>query len=139
MVRSQNYHYKEIHNLYYKLYFSKFGSLPISVGAPLQLLGHTSAGRVVSCTVLVGCASSLDMLQVAVSPRILTLFGGYRLAPEAPPFRGMPTGLEAFLKMPGACGLRPCARTHLKKALCHIHPVGGTEDNYRTLLSLSQV
>ena len=33
--------------------------------------------------------------------------------------------------MPGACRLRPCARTHLKKALCHTHPVGGPVDKYR--------
>ena len=37
------------------------GSAPISIGAPLQLLGHTSAGHVVYCMVLVGCASSLDI------------------------------------------------------------------------------
>ena len=29
----------------------------------------------------------------------------------------MPTGSEAFLEMPGACELQPCARTHLKKGL----------------------
>ena len=35
--------------------------------------------------------------------------------------------------MPGASGLRPCTRTHLKKALCHTRPVGGTVDKYRYL------
>ena len=32
-------------------------------------------------------------------------------------------GLRHFLEMPGACELRPCARTPLKKALCHTRPV----------------
>ncbi len=41
----------------------------------------------------------------------------YRPAPEAPLIRGMPTGSEAFLEMPGACGLRPCAWPHPKKGL----------------------
>ena len=50
-------------------------------------------------------------------------------APEAPLFRGMLTGPDAFLEMPGACGLRPGAWTHLKKTLCHTRPVGGTEDS----------
>ena len=51
----------------------------------------------------------------------LTLFEGVRLTARR--LMGMPTGLGVFLKMPGACGLRPCARTHLKKALCHTCPV----------------
>ena len=42
---------------------------------------------------------------------------GYCLAPDAPLIRGMPTGPKVFLTMLGACGLRPCARTHLKKGL----------------------
>ena len=33
--------------------------------------------------------------------------------------------------MPGTSGLRPWARTHHKKALCHTCPVDGTEDKYR--------
>ena len=44
------------------------------------------------------------------SPLALTLFGGvrvYRPAPEEPLLWGMPTGSEAFLEMPGACGLWP--------------------------------
>ena len=41
----------------------------------------------------------------------------YRPVPEAPLLRGMPTGSEAFLEMPGACGLRPCAWPHPKKGL----------------------
>ena len=47
-------------------------------------------------------------------------------------------GPEAFLEMPGTCGLQPCPQTHLKKALCHTRPVGGTEDKYRTSLLVSQ-
>ena len=65
------------------------------------------------------------------SPLALTLFRTgwvYRLAPKVPLFRGMPTGPKTFLKMPGACWLRPCALTHLNKALCHTRPVGGPED-----------
>ena len=42
----------------------------------------------------------------------------YRLAPEAPLFRGIPTGPEAFLEPPGACGFRSWARIHLKKKTC---------------------
>ena len=54
----------------------------------------------------------------------------YRLAPEANLFRRMPTGTEAFLELLGVSGLRLCARTHLKKALYHTRPVGGTFDKY---------
>ena len=57
------------------------------------------------------------------------------MAPETLLFRGMPTGPETFLKPSDACGLRPCARTHLKKALCHTCPVGGTVNKY-CLISL---
>ena len=49
-----------------------------------------------------------------------------------------PAGPEAFLKMPGVCGLWPCTRTHLKKALCQTHSVGGTEEKYRTPISVTQ-
>ena len=70
--------------------------------------------------------------QGAVPPGFNPLRRGwvYRPAPEAPLLRGMPTGSEAFLEMPGACGLRPCAWPHPKKALCHTRPVGGTDDKY---------
>ena len=62
----------------------------------------------------------------------LTLFGGgvNCPVPEAPLFRGVPTEPKVFFKMPGRCELWPCARTHLKKALRHTHPVGGPEDEY---------
>ena len=90
------------------------------------MLGHTSADRAVGCTVLVGSASSLEIPPASeVSlPSFNPLRRGwiYRLAPEACLFRGMPTGPQAFLKMPGTCGLRPRARTYLKKALCHTRP-----------------
>ena len=39
----------------------------------------------------------------------------HRLVPEAPHFREMPTGSEAFLEIQGASGLRSSARTHLKR------------------------
>ena len=48
----------------------------------------------------------------------------------------MPTGPRIFLKTPGTCGLRPCAWTHLKKALWLTHPVGGRVDKYRLLASI---
>ena len=47
----------------------------------------------------------------------------YCLAPEAPFFRGMPTGPEVFFEPPGAWGPRPCIRTHLKKGLVSHLPV----------------
>ena len=43
-------------------------------------------------------------------------------------FRGMSMGLEAFLELPGVSGLRLCARTHLKTALCN-----ETYDKYRVV------
>ena len=42
-------------------------------------------------------------------------------------------GFEAFLKPPGVSGPRPCARTHLKKALCHTGPSDGTFIKYRLI------
>ena len=64
--------------------------------------------------------------QGAFPPGFYLLREGWvnRPAPEAPLIRGMPTGPLAFLKMPGACGLRPCARTHHKKGLVPHLPVG---------------
>ena len=107
------------------------------VGAPFQSLGHTSAGSVARCTVLVGCASSLEvpLASGGFTPGFKPLRRGwvYRLAPEPPPFRGMPTSPEIFLKMWVACGLRPCYRTHLKKALRHIRPIGGAYVKYQCI------
>ena len=62
----------------------------------------------------------------------------YRLAPEAPLFRGMPTRPEAFLEPPGASGLRSCAQTHIKKALCHTCPIDGTVNKYRAISAILQ-
>ena len=53
----------------------------------------------------------------------------YRLAPGAPFFLGP----EAFLEPLRASRLRPCARTHLKKVMCHTRPVSGTFDKYRAI------
>ena len=39
--------------------------------------------------------------------------------------------------MPGACGLLPCDRTHLKKALCHIRPVMGRMINNKNTIITS--
>ena len=50
----------------------------------------------------------------------------YCLAPEETLVRGIPTGPESFLQIPSAFGLRSCARTHLKKAMCRTRLVGGT-------------
>ena len=41
----------------------------------------------------------------------------------------MPTGPEAFLELPDACWLRPCDRTNLKTALCHIRTLVGRRIN----------
>ena len=54
----------------------------------------------------------------------------YRPAPEEPILRGMPTGPELLFYSPGVSGLRPCALTHLKKALCCIRPFSGVYDKY---------
>ena len=66
------------------------------------------------------------------SPQALTLFGGLDLSPCAwgSPFRGMPTGSEAFLEMPARVGFGLGPGRTLKKALCHTRPVDGTEDKY---------
>ena len=63
------------------------------------------------------------------SPRLLPASGGWvhRPAPEASLIRGMPTAPRAFLEMPDACGLRPCARSHPKKGLVPHLPVGWGE------------
>ena len=88
-----------------------------SRSAHIHVPGSTSAGCVICSTDLTECVSVLgDFLQ----PQGFYPLRGccvYRPAPEAPLIRGMPTGPWAFLGMPGACGLRPCARTHLKKGL----------------------
>ena len=47
---------------------------------------------------------------------------------ESASFGECERGPRYFLKCRVACGLRPCAQTHLKKVLCHTHPVGGPED-----------
>ena len=38
--------------------------------------------------------------------------------------------------MPGACGLRPRARIHRKKALCHTCPLGGASNKYHRRISV---
>ena len=93
---------------------------------PLQLPGSTSAGRVICGTNLAECISAPgDFIrpQGAFPPGFYPLRWGHRSAPEAALIRGMPTGPLSFLEMPGACGLRPCARAHLKKGLVPHLPV----------------
>ena len=68
-------------------------------------------------------ASETDILlelQEAVPPGSNPLRRGkvYRQTPKVIIFRRMPTGPEAFWGMPGVSGLRPYARTHLKKRSC---------------------
>ena len=41
------------------------------------------------------------------------------------------TNNETYSQLPGVSGLQLCAWTHLKKALCHTRPVGGTYEKYR--------
>ena len=106
-------------------------------GAPLQLSGRTSAGRVIGGAKLTGCASALEIPLTSVGHHLG--FNPLRwgqvncLAPEATLFREMLSGPEVFLWMPGACGLRPCTGTHLKKALWHTCPFGGARYIYHWL------
>ena len=55
----------------------------------------------------------------APSPRLYPSSEGLGSSPGAP-FREILTGPVAILEMPGVSGLRPCARTHLKKKHCAI-------------------
>ena len=51
--------------------------------------------------------------------------------PEAPQ-KGNANGAEGiFWNLPDARGLRPCTRTHHKKALCHTCPFGGASNKHR--------
>ena len=84
----------------------------------IQLMRHNRPA-VMRWVVQVGCVLSLDvpLASGGCPPGFNPLWRGwvYRSASEAPLLRGMPMGSEAFLEMPGACGLRPCAWIHLKK------------------------
>ena len=87
----------------------------------IQLMRHIRPA-VMRWAVQVGCILSLNVPLVSGGrphPDFNPLQRGwvYRPAPEAPFLRGIPTGSEAFLEMPGACGQRPCAWTHPKKGL----------------------
>ena len=87
------------------------------------MLGSTWAGRAGSGADLAGCASVPgDFLppQGAFPPGFYSLRGGWvnRPAPEE-----CRRGRRHFWEMPGACGLRPCARTHRKKGLMPHLPV----------------
>ena len=86
----------------------------------IQLMRHIRPA-VILWAVQVGCILSLDVPLASGErpPGFNPLRRGwvYRPVPEAPLLRGMPTGSEAFLEIPGACGLRPCAWSHPKKGL----------------------
>ena len=51
------------------------------------------------------------------TPQALMLFGGSRFITWCPFLKGMPTRPEAFLRMLGVSGLRPCTWTYLKNGL----------------------
>ena len=65
---------------------------------------------------------------VIISPKSLNFFcrnndmGLFSKSPQSPSFQGV-------------SGLRSCERTHPKKVLCYICPVGGTYDKYRYRLN----
>ena len=100
------------------------------------LIGHTSAGRGINGTDMVGCVLSCRHTS-SLSGGVFSGFKApqrgsvYRLVPEAPFFREMPTGSEAFLRMPACLGYGPAPGPILKKVLCHTRPYGGTVDKYR--------
>ena len=76
-------------------------------GSSLQLLGRTSASHGFQSGIPQHWSSLWP--QGTVPPSFKPLQRGCVdcMVPEALLFRGMPTGLEVFLKMPGTCGLRP--------------------------------
>ena len=99
-----------------------------SRSAPLQVPSSTSAGCVICGTDLAECVSVPEYFlrpQGAFPTWLLPTSGGlvHRPAPEAHLIWGMPTRPLAFLGMPGACELRPCAQTHLKEGLVPHLPV----------------
>ena len=85
------------------------------VALPPAVFTATLPSLLRSCRVCLGIWRFLRLQEAF--PLCFYLFRGGRLVPEAPLISGMPTGLKMFLAMPTACGLRPCAQTHLKKGL----------------------
>ena len=71
-------------------------------------------------------ADPLRALGWGASPWLLPLLEGLSLSPGAwdTLFRGIQTGPEAYLGMPGVSGLRSYARTYLKKAWYSTHLFG---------------
>ena len=59
----------------------------------------------------------------------------YRLAPEAPVLRGMPTGPETFWGMPGVSRLRPCTRIYLKRPCATLTHLEGCATNTIDLIN----
>ena len=73
---------------------------------PLQLPGSSLASRVICGTDMAEC--------VSVPGDFLRPHGAFALIRGMPLIRRMSIEPEALLGMPDACGLRPCAWTHLK-------------------------
>ena len=98
----------------------------------IQLMGHISA--VMRWTVQVGCVLSLDIPLASGGrpPRLWPSSEGwvYRPTPEAPLLGQCWQCLRHFWKCQARVGFGPAPGLTLKKALCHTHPVGGTEDKY---------
>ena len=94
-------------------------------------MGHTSmsAARIWS-----GVSNLWTYLEPqGAVPQALTLLGGIRFIAwrlRRHCLEECRRGSRHFGECPVACGLRPCAQTHLKKTLCHTRPVGGTADKY---------
>ena len=102
-------------------------------GVTLQCLGHISSGRVVCCTVLVGCASSLDIpLPLGTVPQALPLFIVWRLRL---PFQGNANGTQGIFwttKGIWATALRPDSP---KNGLLPHSYAGGADVKYSALVS----
>ena len=68
------------------------------------------------------------------SPQVLTLFGevGFIASCLRCPFLGECWRTQGIFGTAGhVCGLKSCARTHQKKALCYTCMLGGTYDKYQ--------
>ena len=122
-------------NLYKSLIENKWEARPATTHFDRPCLGMHGSGWV--CSGSGGSRSRCALTgilepQGAVPPDSNSTWRGwvYRLAPEALLIREMPTDPKAFLDPLGVSRLRTCAQTHLKKALYHIRPFGGTLDKY---------
>ena len=109
-------------------------------GLSSPVVGLHSVGRLTTRRFCRVCLGTGDFLrpQGAIPPGFYPPSGGLLHVTWGAPKRGIPTGLKVFLALPDASGLRPCDRTHLKTALCHIRALVGRIDKYqRSTQSLS--